>query len=188
MIKLIDLLLERDYPKGEYVPLSGEELEQAKGELFDLVQTAYAPIGGHLKINSPNDIMAPDISFWMAADIDDDPELDVTYFGKNTSFGVKHTGMGHDGKRPHIKHVLIRKTKELKSPGNYVEVSGDAYRVFHERGGVPIIDDEEKVRAILGGKDITWYGAHPQNKKPGNGWYSRKIGGKDVLRTMIGNI
>ena len=188
MIKLVDLLFE-EYPKGKYVPLDDKEKEQAKEDLFDLIQTAYAPIGGHVKFKSPDDIFDPELQYWRAADIDDDPELDVVYFGKKTPFGVKHTGIGHDGEKANIKNLLIRKSKELSNPGNYVEVSGDAYRVFVDRGGVPVIDDEEKVRAILGPKkELEWHGEHPTGKYPGNGWYTRTIGGKKITKTMAGNV
>ena len=120
--------------------------------------------------------------------LDDDPELDVVYFGKVTPFGVKHTGIGHDGQRSNIKSLLIRKSGELNSPGNYIEVSGAAFDSFVSKGGVPTIDDEEKVRAILKGKELEWHGQHPEGKKPGNGWYTRTIGGQKLTKTMAGNV
>ena len=187
MIKLVDLLLE-DYPKGQYIPLGDKEKQQAKQDLFDLIQNAYKDIGGHVKFKSPDDIMNSDLQFWRAADLDDDPELDVVYFGKITPFGVKHTGIGHDGERANIKNLLIRKSGELKSPGNYVEISGAAYDSFVGRGGVPVVDDEEKVRAILKGKELEWHGEHPDGNKKGNGWYTRTIGGKAVTKTLAGNV
>ena len=187
MIKLVDLLLE-DYPKGQYVPLGNKEKEQAKKDLFDLIQTAYAPIGGHVKFKSPDDILDSELQYWRAADLDDDPELDVVYFGKETPFGVKHTGIGHDGDRSNIKNLLIRKSGELKSPGNYVEVSGAAFDSFVGKGGVPTIEDEETVRAILKGKELEWHGKHPKGTKPGNGWYTRTIGGKKLTKTLAGNV
>jgi hypothetical protein len=187
MIKLVDLLFE-DFPKGQYVPLEGEELKQVKQDLFDLINNAYKDIGGHLKFKSPNDVLDPDTDFWRAADLDDDPDLDVVYFGKKTPFGVKHTGIGHDGERTNIKNLLIRKSKELGEKGNYVEISGAAFDSFVNKGGVPTIDDEEKVRAILKGKELEWHGKHPQGKKPGNGWYTRTIGGEKVTKTMAGNV
>lgn len=188
MIKLIDLLLE-EFPKGKYIPLDGEEKKKAQQDLFDLIDNAYKDIGGHVKFQQPSDVMDPELDFWRAADIDDDPELDVVYFGKKTPFGVKHTGFGHDGERANVKNLLIRKSGELNSPGNYVEVSGDAYRVFVDRGKVPIIDDEEKVRTVLGpkrSKELEWHGEHPKGAKPGNGWYTRTIGGKRLTKTMAG--
>ena len=187
MIKLVDLLLE-DYPKGEYIPLDGEEKKKAQQDLFDLIDNAYSNIGGHLKFKSPTDILDPEVGFWRAADIDDDPELDVVYFGKITPFGVKHTGIGHDGERANIKNLLIRKSSELKSPGNYVEISGAAYDSFVDKGGVPTIDDEEKVRAILKGKELEWHGEHPKGTKPGNGWYTRTIGGQKLTKILAGNV
>jgi len=187
MIKLVDLLLE-DYPKGQYIPLGDKEKQQAKQDLFDLIQNAYKDIGGHVKFKSPDDVMDSDLQFWRAADLDDDPELDVVYFGKITPSGVKHTGIGHDGERGNIKNLLIRKSGELKSPGNYVEVSGAAFDSFVNKGGVPPIEDEDKVRTILKGKELEWHGKHPQGTKPGNGWYTRTIGGKKLTKTLAGNV
>jgi hypothetical protein len=127
------------------------------------------------------------LQFWRAADLDADPELDVVYFGKITPSGIKHTGIGHDGERPNIKNLLIRKSSELSSPGNYVEISGGAYESFVKKGGVPIINDEEKVRAILN-RDIEWHGEHPTGKHDGNGWYTRTIGGQELTKTLAGNV
>ena len=187
MIKLIDLLLE-DYPKGEYIPLGGEEKAQAQKDLFDLIDNAYKSIGGHVKFKKPSDVMDPELQYWRAADLDDDPELDVVYFGKVTPSGVKHTGIGHDGNRSHIKNLLIRKSQELNNPGNYVEVSGAAFDSFVGKGRVPAIEDETKVRAILKGKELEWHGKHPQGTKPGNGWYTRTIGGQKLTKTLAGNV
>ena len=92
MIKLVDLLLE-DYPKGQYIPLDDTEKEQAQKDLFDLIDNAYKPIGGHVKFKQPSDVMDPELQFWRAADLDDDPDLDVVYLGKQTPFGVKRARM-----------------------------------------------------------------------------------------------
>ena len=35
---------------------------------------------------------------------------------------------------------------------------------------------------------MVFHGKHPKGNKPGNGWYTRKIGGKDVTKTMIGKV
>ena len=188
MIKLLDILLEREYPKGKYVQVTDpKELEDLQSQLFDLIQNAYASIGGHVKFKSPSDIMDPDLTYWKVADIDSDPEIDVTSFGKKTKYGVKHTGMGHDGDKPNIKSLLKHKSNLLKSSGNYIEVSGPAYRVYVEVGGVPTVDDEETVRNILAGREIEWHGAHPTDpSKKGNGWYTRYIGGKKLTKILAG--
>ena len=190
-MKLIDILKELDLPKGQYVEPSAADVDDMKQDLFNLIHNAYSNIGGHLKYKKPEDVKDPDLKFWRVADIDSDPEIDVVYFGKETPYGVKHTGVGHDGERSNIKNLLTKKSAELKKVGNYVEVSGAAYDSFVGKGGVPIIDDEEKVRKVLGdrrSKETTWHGEHPDGKHPGNGWYTRKIGGKPVTKVMIGNI
>lgn len=189
MIKLKQILQEADFQKGKFTPLKGRELDDLKQDLFDLIQTAYAPIGGHLKFKKPDDVLDPELKFWRAADLDDDPEVDVTYFGKKTPYGIKHTGIGHDGEKPNIKALLIQKSKELRTKGNYVELSGGAFDSFVGKGKVPVIDDEETVRKILGPRrsgEMTWHGEHPKGKKPGNGWYTRTIGGKQTTKTMAG--
>ena len=191
MIKLLDILNEIDYPKGKYVQVTDpKELEDLQSQLFDLIQNAYASIGGHVKFKSPSDIMDPDLTYWKVADIDLDPEIDVATFGKNTKHGIKHTGIGHDGDRPNIKSLLKYRSNLLKSYGNYVEVSGPAYKAYIEIGGVPTVDDEETVMNILGPKraaETTWHGAHPTDpSKKGNGWYTRTIGGKKLTKTIAG--
>lgn len=188
MIKLLDLLNEMEYPKGEYVQVTdSSELEDIQYQLFDLIQTSYSSIGGHVKIKSPSDISNQSLTYWKVADIDADPELDVVSFGKNTSHGTKHTGMGHDGDRSNIKNLLRHKTSLLKTPGNYVEVSGAAFKSFVGFGGVATVDDEETVRNILSGKNIEWHGAHPTDStKSGGGWYTRDIGGSPHTKIMAG--
>ena len=191
MIKLLDILLEREYPKGKYVQVTDpKELEDLQSQLFDLIQNAYASIGGHVKFKSPSDIMDPELTYWKVADIDSDPEIDVTTFGKNTKHGIKHTGLGHDGDGPNIKSLLKYKTDLLKTPGNYVEVSGDAFDSFVGYGGAPIVDDEEIVRNILGPRrssETTWHGKHPTDpSKSGEGWYTRILGGGEHTKIMVG--
>jgi len=36
--------------------------------------------------------------------------------------------------------------------------------------------------------ETTFHGKHPKGNKPGNGWYTRKIGGKEVTKTLIGKV
>jgi hypothetical protein len=190
-MKLTDLLKELDLPKGKYVEPTASDVDELKKDLFALLSNAYSSIGGHLKYPTPDSLKDPNLKYWRVADIDADPEIDVIYFGKKTPFGVKHTGMGHDGDSANIKKLLIKKSATLTEKGNYVEVSGAAFNSFVGKGGVPIIDDEELVRKVLGdkrSKETTWHGKHPNTTTPGNGWYSREIGGKTVTKTMIGNV
>jgi len=185
MIKLTDILSEYidekpnvKYPKGKYVEITDkDELEAVKDVLYKLISNAYASIGGNVKITNRDSILDPSITYWKVADLDADPEIDVVAFGKDTSYGTKHTGMGHDGDKSNIKNLLTQKTKELNMTGNYIEVSGPAHRAYVEIGGAPTVNDEETVRAVLKGKELEWHG---------NGWYTRTIGGKKLTKIMAG--
>ena len=189
MIKLIDILLEDEkYPKGKYVQVTDKkELERLSNIVFNLIDNAYASIGGNVKIKSPSDVLDGSSTYWQVADLDPDPELDVVSFGKETEYGTKHTGIGHDGEKSNIKNLLSKRTSLLKTPGNYVEVSGPAFRSYVQIGGAPTVNDEKTVRDILKGKELEWYGLHPTDpQRPGNGWYTRVIGGKKLTKIMAG--
>ena len=186
--ELKTIILEVAYPKNKYVQVTDKsELKGLQDQIFDLIQNAYSSIGGHVKFKSPSDVLDPGLTYWKVADVDNDPEIDVTTFGKNTRHGIKHTGLGHDGERANIKNLLKHKSGLLKSPGNYVEVSGPAFDSFVGKGGVPTVDDEETVRDILAGKEIEWHGVHPTDpSKKGDGWYTRVIGGEKHTKIMAG--
>ena len=186
--ELKNIIREVAYPKNKYVQVTDKsELKALQDQIFDLIQTAYSSIGGHVKFKSPSDVLDPELTYWKVADVDDDPEIDVTTFGKNTSKGIKHTGLGHDGERANIKNLLKYKTSLLNSPGNYVEVSGAAYDSFVGKVVAPTINDEETVRDILKGKELEWHGKHPTDpSRKGEGWYTRVIGGKKLTKILAG--
>ena len=50
-MKLLNLLLENNWR-----PLSSSEIEDEKEELFDLINRAYAPLGGHPNLTGPDDV------------------------------------------------------------------------------------------------------------------------------------
>lgn len=158
-------------------------------EFYELINRAYAPIGGHIKVTKPSDVFK-DKSWnaWKVIDIDKDPEADVLIFGKKTKFGTKSSGVGHDGSKLAKKAYLNYKGNSFHKPGNYCEVSKKFAEIMLKKYKVPTVDIEDDVKKILGKKrEITWYGAHPtDNSMPGNGWYSRKIAGNDHIKIMIG--
>ncbi len=53
--------------------------------------------------------------------------------------------------------------------------------------GVPVVRDEAEVEAAIGGKNIEWHGKHPKdNTIPGDGWYTRTIGGGKNTKILVG--
>ena len=165
--------------KGKWTDLSVTDLEDPDNvdltyELYDLIATAYANIGGHLNFQSPEDLPGKEDT-WAAVDVDGDDDADALPFLKNKPFGQKYDGGGHDGSKAG-KDAFVQKTAELLNKrGYYAELSKGIAHLMIKYYQVLPIEDEEIVRKVLG-KDIEWLGPHPEGMYPEhNGWYIRTI-------------
>ena len=76
-------------PQGEWISVeTGDPMRDViAGELFDMLQATYAPIGGHFKVSAPKDLER--YKYWVVADIDDDDQPDVALFAKPDIGGTK---------------------------------------------------------------------------------------------------
>ncbi len=174
------------YGLDKWVTIPAADLtDEMLDQLFSLVETAYKPIGGHVKLPNAKSLLRGDFVIY-ANDFDDDPAPDVMSIKKKTPFGEKSVGLGQDGS-PEAKKKVVDKTVEFsKTPGYYAELSGAIANIVLKKGG-PVVDDEATVRRVLKGKDLTWVGENPSGKFPGiDGWYARNIGGKDMIKIMVG--
>lgn len=177
--------------KGKWIKfdpkkLSPEERDELAKEFIELISTAYAPIGGHVKFKSVDDVFADkEIEFWQAVDLHGDPDVDLIVFGKDSKHGIKFTGVGHDGEKDSKKIYLDSKAKDLSKPGFYNEVSGKIAEIMMGKYNVPSVDTQEKVEKVLG-KKIEWHGKHPDGVTPGDGWYTRKIAGHPHTKILLG--
>ena len=154
-------------------------------ELFQLINTAYKSIGGHLKMTSPGDLPAgyPE---WLAVDIDADPEPDALRVNKNAVAGTKMAAGGHDGGREGINAYLSKTAELLHTKGYYSEMSKAVAHIMITRHNVPFVTNQEDVEQTID-KMVKWLGTHPENKYPGyDGWYIRTIGGKEELKILLG--
>jgi len=166
--------------------LSNSEKEELSKEFIDLIQTAYAPIGGHVKFTTADDVFKDNkITHWKVIDLHGSPDADVIVFGKESKYGIKSVGVGHDGERDSTRVYLDAKAKDLSKPGYYVEVSGKLAEIMLGKYKVPSVDSEEVIKKVLK-KDIKWHGEHPDGKTPGDGWYTRKIGNSDHTKILLG--
>ncbi len=156
-------------------------------EFFNLIQTAYAEIGGHLKVTTPNDVFKdPDWNFWAGVDLHDSPDFDLIMFGSKTKFGVKYSGVGHDGSKEAKRAYMDKEATDLKKMGYYSEVSEKLAEILINKYNVPIVDDPQTVEKVLG-KKVNWYGKNPDNPNAsGHGWYGRMIGGRFINKIMVG--
>jgi hypothetical protein len=187
-----------DLPKGEWVLLQPGDprREIVKQQLYDMVVTTYANIDGHSKISDPGSLDR--YTYWIVEDIDGDEEIDVGIFGKPGPGGSKLGGAANDG-TPAAAAEYKAKSADLRKPGGsiagiknwYGEISGKPAYAALSRGAAAV-NDENRVRALLKGKDIVWHGQHPDPKAPplfkqNPGWYSRTIGEKEHAKIIVGD-
>lgn len=169
-MKLINILIENSWR-----PLSSAEVQDDQDELFKMIDTAYAPLGGHPNVTSPDDVKSA-ADGYEVIDLDDDPEDDAVVMTKQRAGGTKLVGMGHDNSKPAKSAAVAKTVSDLNKNGYYIEVSGKILDILKAKG-VAIVDDEETVRAALKGKDIVWHG---------DGSYDRMLGGEKHRKVMMG--
>jgi len=175
--------------RGKWVKVDPNKHPKLSNEFFDLISIAYSTIGGHVKIQKPKDVFKDrDWTYWEGIDIHDSPDFDIIIWGQSTKYGIKFSGVGHDGKRDSKKTYLKHKVDDFSTMGFYGEVSGKLAAILLNKYKLHHVRDEEKVKKILKGKNITWHGKHPTDPSMGGeGWYSRKLGGKMHAKIIVGN-
>ena len=156
-------------------------------DIFGMIDKTYKNIGGYPDFKRSTDL--PDNhTDWYAADVDKDPDADITTFGKSKAGNFKLTGAASDGSEPAKAFLVNKLGKLLKTSGNYAEASDALAHVMITRKKVPYVADTESIQKLLPGKSFTFIGEHPDGKYPGyNGWYTRNIAGKELLKIILGN-
>lgn len=177
MIKLKSLLSEID--KNKWTKLTQSEKQQYKDEIFNLIQTAYAYVGGHANYKSSNDVTGSEgDAEYEVIDLDQDAEIDAVSISKKQPAGVKFAATGHDGSKPAKSAIINHKADLLKKFGYYVEVSGKIKDILISKGA-PIVTDPEVIKKVLKGKEI-------KSMNP-DGSYVRSIAGHDHEKIMLGH-
>lgn len=172
--------------RGKPLQFDHRKHPELASELFDLISIAYAEIGGHTKIKTPDDVFSdPDWNFWEGVDIHGSRDFDIVMFGQKTKYGIKYSGVGHDGTKDAKRSYLESRGKELHKLGYYIEVSGKIAEIFMNKYRCPIVEDEETVVKVLG-KQVQWIGKSSDPERTGNGWYLRNIGGHPHEKILIG--
>ena len=170
--------------RNKIIKFDSKKYPELSGEFFDLISTAYAEIGGHAKIKSPEDVFAdPDWNYWEGVDLHGTSDFDMIMFGKKTKYGVKYSGVGHDGSKDAKRTYITARGKELNKLGFYIEVSGKIAEILLNSYDVPVVTDQEEAEKVLG-KKLEWIGTI--EGKPGTGWYSRKLGGEMHDKILLG--
>ena len=172
-----NILLQEEFPSNKWVDLSDKDKEEYASEIFDLINTAYAPIGGNINYKNVSDVLgAESDADYEVINIDADPEPDALDAYKKTPSGNKLTAIGHDG-TPEAKSKAINRLADLlKQNGYYLEVSGKLQDILLAKGA-PIVKDPELIQKVLKGKSLEF------NE---DGTYQRFIGGEKHTKTLLG--
>jgi len=166
-----------EFPKGQWVDLSSDEKVEYAKDIFDLINTAYAPIGGNINYKSAADVLgAESDADYEVVNIDDDPEPDALISYKEKDAGKKITALGHDGEPVSKSKSLNKMASLLKEPGYYLEVSGKLQDILLAKGA-PIVKDKDVIQKVLKGKKLEF------NE---DGTYQRFIGGEKHTKTLLG--
>jgi hypothetical protein len=152
--------------KYQWVELSFEDRKKLKHEVWELIDTAYSTLGGHVRISKKDDIFNDkELTFWSAVDVDDDPYCDVVIFGKKTTFGNKLSGWGHDGQKISKKELFNKLSNILSNPGVWLEASGRPAEILLSKG-IKYLNSKEEIQKIFPNSEINWIG---------DGKYTRKL-------------
>jgi hypothetical protein len=166
-----------ELPKGQWTDLDKKETEEYSGDIFDLINTAYASIGGNLNYSSASDVTgAEGDADYEVIDIDDDPEIDAVVVSKKKESGKKLAAMGHDGSSIAKSKTINKQADLLKTPGNFVEVSGKIKDILLAKG-VPVVTDKDTIEKVMKGKAMNIQD---------DGSYTRYIGGKETNKILLG--
>jgi hypothetical protein len=154
-------------------------------ELYDLLVKSYAYIGGYPDFNKPSDIPA-NHTIWYAVDVDGDKAPEAVKFAKSTQYGTKWTGGATDGSSQGKQEYIDQTVNNLRTPGNYCEMSDAIMHIMITRYQIPCVNDHAFAEKVIG-KKLDWIGPHPQGKYPGyNGFYTRNLFGVDHMKILLG--
>ena len=170
--------LRENFTKNVWLTLDKQEQDDFADDIFNLINNAYAPIGGHPNYKSPVSVVGSEgDAIYSVIDLDDDPDIDAISVDKKRTGGLKSVAMGHDGSSDAKRAAINIQAIMLKKRGYYIEVSGKLVDILKSKG-VPVVTDEETIRRVLKGKEI---------EMNGDGTYQRSLGGTIHTKTLMGN-
>lgn len=159
--------------RGEPMEFDPKEHPELTPEIFDLINIAYSEIGGHSKVEKPEDILKnTEWDYWSGTDIHGTKDFDIIIFGQKTRYGIKFSGVGHDGEKDSKREYLSQRADDLHHLGFYLECSGKLAEIMINKYGCPTVDDEAEARKLIP-KLQDWLGTVPNQS--GTGWYTRLI-------------
>jgi hypothetical protein len=171
-----NILLQEEFPRDKWVNLSDKEKGEYADDIFNLINTAYAPIGGNVNYKSAADVLGAEADAdYEVINIDDDPEIDAVSAYKKQPAGNKLAAIGHDGSPIAKSKIINHYANLLKQKGYYLEVSGKLKDILLTKGA-PVVTDPEIIKKVLKGKEV---------KMNDDGTYERYLAGECVLKLCL---
>jgi hypothetical protein len=166
----------RDRMHEGFVNLFQDDMHKYATEVWDILQTSYAPIGGFLSAPDVESLIAES---WLWKLVKKGGKVIAVSVYKNLH-GRKLIGGGSDG-TPLGKQWLFKILEEdiqMTDRNAWIEASGALEHKMLKLGGVPV--PNSLVGEILN-KEIL-------NLNPDGFHYTRLVAGKEVEKMLIGNV
>ena len=161
-----------DHPHKRWVKQSLSSIDKRiMKELFRMYKAVYSAEEMQLSAFSASELQSS-YEAVMLIDIDKDPMPDAFIFTRGQQVKLLATdGQGLS------KSLVIKKVISMVRQGYRLEASKKMETIMKAKGA-PVIDDEKRVKKLVGGKFLKWLG---------DGYYERKLkkGGK-VVKRMYG--
>tara|TARA_R110000751_G_scaffold284099_2_gene387653 strand:- start:261 stop:866 length:606 start_codon:yes stop_codon:yes gene_type:complete len=161
--------------KNVWVELSKDDRSKLKHNMWNLVNNSYKVFPkGHPRVTNVGDVYKDsEMAFWRASDHDNDPDADMVVFGRETPYGVKISGVGHDGEILSKKEVMRQCANLLRQQGFFIEASGAVSKILLQMYKCPTVDNIGDVQDVLDMPIKKWVGKI--EGEPGDGWYIRDV-------------
>ena len=166
-----------------------ELTKKEREDVFALIQQAYAHVGGHGNLMSPDDLY--NYETVLMADTDGDDAPNVAILAARMRNGSKKVGVFATDGSPAAKQVLMTQAKEILSRPDWWAELPRQFASFLRSRGVPMVEDQMVALLLLGRRarpgEFNWVGAVP--KSVGEGYYERRYFGSDPdVRAILGNV
>jgi hypothetical protein len=150
-------------------------------DMFNYYKSSYESEGLDMSVNSPQELQN-DYKAVAMVDVDKDKKPDSFIVYKPTPYGNK-IALLFTNKVPGSGKAAITKMLQLVSTtGWFLEASKKMEDIL-SKSGVPVIDDEETIKNIIGSKKAATVRFKP------NGYYERELGavpGKFITKRLYG--
>ncbi|NDC22757.1 MAG: hypothetical protein EBZ49_01320 [Proteobacteria bacterium] len=149
-------------------------------QVWDMMQKAYAPIGGFKSVNSKEELIK-DTSIWKMVRKDGKIIAAKLYADKRGRKSIAGAAeVGEDGKATEEgkKALLSIMIEDIKLNRSWAEVSGKVEHLMLKHGSVPI---PNKYAAEILGKEIL-------ELNPDGYHYTRMIAGKPYEKVIVGTV